>query len=140
MMHIRQDELGMFRHVEETMDDRIMDNPDEWDDKDHRAMDHIGRIGKTPTGAVVVTGEELNMIDARRLFKGVVEAELDNWVANASQRLITRAARALEVPFRYHVTLAADCGAEAHWHALVSDWVAEIFVMRCATCGHLYRA
>ncbi|AMD42777.1 hypothetical protein SEA_XKCD426_36 [Streptomyces phage Xkcd426] len=139
MLHIRHDELGMFKHAAETTQDRIHNDCTGYTDADQRAVNHIDVIGTRETSALVVTGDELLAVDAMRLFRQVVAAELKHWVPDASQRLLHRAAGALGVQAHGGlVTSNPDCGAEPGWHALTADWVAGIFVRRCVTCARLY--
>lgn len=103
-------------------------------------MDYIGQgHGQDVTGpAFVVTGVELDDKAAREMFLRILGAELDNWVPDASQRLLYRAGRALGIHHPVMPTDNPDCGAEPGWHALTSDWVAGVFVRRCVTCSRLY--
>lgn len=139
MIHIRRDERQMIENAHDVMDDRITSEPDEYDDADTRAVLHLDVMAKTETGQLVVDGAELNDIDARRLMRQIVEAELDAWVPNASQRLLWRASWALGVPMNHSAPRDPDCGAEPSWHALTSAWVAGLFVRHCATCHRLFR-
>lgn len=75
--------------------------------------------------------------DPKAVMHDIIQAELANWVPGASQRLIHRAGSALDHPMPE--PQANDCGAEPGWHALVADWAAGIYVMRCVTCARLYR-
>lgn len=101
-------------------------------------FDHNPADGRTP-GAFLVTGDEMGHPDAVAMFRQIVEAELDHWCPNASQRLIHRAGHALGVRHPVMLSDAPDCGAEPGWHALFGDWVAGLFVRRCATCCRIFR-
>lgn len=137
MLHIGHDERGMIEHAHETMNDRIMSEPTEFEDADTRAVLHLDVMGKAETSQLVVTGDEIDVDEARNLMRRVVIAEINNWVPNASQRLVWRASSALEhrVGFRPdHL----DCGDDRRQHYLVDEWAAGIFVRRCVTCQRLY--
>lgn len=139
MIYVKKDELPMMSHTAEVMHDRMCSEPDQWGPECSRAVDHIDDMGKSSTPMLVLTGEELDRNAANHLFHDVVKAELRNWVPDASQRLLSRAAAALgSYPGYPLITEQTDCGAEPHWHALVADWAAGIFVRRCITCARLY--
>jgi len=74
--------------------------------------------------------------EASAYLHDVVKLELDHWIPNASQRLIKRAHEFMGVP--YGAPVAPDCGPRHRDHALVADWVAHWYVMKCATCGRLF--
>lgn len=138
MIHIRHGERAMFKHTAEVMSDRMSDEPNQWVGDDHRAVAKIGVIGEAKTSALVITGDELH--DGPELFRQIVEAELDNWVPGASQRLLRRASAALGQGYRSQAEDGVpDCGPEASRHALIGDWVAGLFIRHCITCGHLFK-
>lgn len=139
MIHIRHDERQMLSHTHEQIDDRTRCYPDEYSDADTRAVLHLNVMATAETGQLVIDGAELNHIDARRLMRQIIEAEMAHWVPNASQRLLWRASWALGVPLNHAAPVAPDCGAEARWHALTGDWVAGLFVRHCVTCHRLFR-
>lgn len=129
----------MLRHVEEVMGDRMDDGT--YEPEDHAVVDGIGQMGKAPASCLVLTGAEMSPAELDDLMRRIIHAEVDNWVADASQRLLHRAFAALG--YRYGaeriLTDQPDCGAEASWHALVRDWLIGETYMRCVTCGHLYK-
>lgn len=139
MIHIRHDERQLIERAHDVMDDHMSSEPDEYTDADTRAVLHLDVMAKAETSQLVVTGAELNHIDARRLMRQIIEAEMAHWVPNASQRLLWRASWALGVPLNHAAPVAPDCGAEPGWHALVGDWVAGLFVRHCVTCHRLFR-
>jgi hypothetical protein len=139
MIHIRHDERQMLAHVAKVMDVRMSDEPTEYTDADTRAVLHLDQVGKCETSALVVTGAELDHTKARQLMRQIIEAEMRNWIPNASQRLLWRASWSLNVPLNHAAPVNPDCGAEPGWHALVADWVAGIYVRRCITCQRLYQ-
>jgi hypothetical protein len=140
MIHFGHAHKQMLSHTAEVMGDRMHDEPDQWTNTDEATVDRIERMGKSPAGMLVITGDEMNLIDQRRLMAKVVNAELDHWVPDASQRLIWRASQVLNGTYGAVVlTDQPDCGAEPSWHALTADWVVGIYVRRCVTCGRLYR-
>lgn len=139
MIHINNDEKQMIQNAAETMDNRVCSEPTEYTDADTRAVLHLTVVGASETSALVLTGAEMDHQTALKLFRKVVQAELKNWVPNASQRLLHRAGHALGVRHPVMLSDASDCGAEPGWHALIPDWVGgEIFVRRCVTCCRLF--
>lgn len=95
---------------------------------------------KTIDRGLLVTGAEQTPAEADILLREVVQAELDSWVSNASQRLINRAGLVLGtgVPVLDPI-LADDHGPNPGDHSLIQDWVCGIFVLRCCTCAHLFK-
>lgn len=79
--------------------------------------------------------------DVREMFTKIVRAELDNWVPGASQRLLFRAGATvgLDQPDPRDAA-GRDCGPDRGDHATFPDWVAGVYVHRCATCFRLYAA
>jgi len=73
------------------------------------------------------------------MYRDVVRAEIANWVPEASQRLIQRVSRIVGAPVVPDAT-EADHGSNPGDHALMSDWVAGIYVLRCSTCQRLFKA
>jgi hypothetical protein len=136
MQHIRHEELAMFKHTAEVMNDRLCDSGDEYSDNDSRAVDHIDDIGKSGTSALVLTGQDLSIVDCNRLMDQIVRAEVAHWVPNASQRLIRRAGLALG--FSMHRFEHLDHGAELRWHAVVRQWQWGTAYLQCVDCGRLF--
>lgn len=139
MIHFNRDELEMLDHAANTMNDRILCEPDEYTRSDNSAIRKLFQTANTETSAIVITGEELDKQERIWAFRQVLDAELRHWVPNASQRLLTRAAAALEVEYPPGVGKSVDCGAEPGWHALIGDWLAGIYVRRCISCARVYR-
>lgn len=128
----------MLRHIDEVMSDRLDDVS--YSDEDQTVVDRIGHMGQEPGSCLVLTGADLDARETDALMRKVIRAEVENWVADASQRLIHRAMLALEYhPGGYILTDQPDCGAEFSWHALVRFWLVGDTYMRCVTCGHLYK-
>jgi hypothetical protein len=79
----------------------------------------------------------------REMMGRIVRAEMANWVPGASQRLLNRVGHHFgflpsgPLPFGYDWD---DCGPDRAAHALIPDWVADVYVHRCATCHRLYPA
>jgi hypothetical protein len=88
---------------------------------------------------LLVTGDEQTDVEAEALLKEVIRVELDNWVPDASQRLIDRASLVLTGEKLLDPIIAPDHGDSPAVHSLVQDWVCGIFVLRCATCAHMYK-
>jgi hypothetical protein len=140
MLHFNREDGQMLAHIGEVMGDRVAE--DEYTDEDREVVNRIDGIGRKMegggTGALVITGEDISHMDAALVFAAVVQAELNHWIPNASQRLIHRAGHALGVRHPVMLSDNKDCGSEPGWHALIADWVAGIYVRRCVTCCRLY--
>jgi hypothetical protein len=140
MLHFNREDGQMLAHIGEVMGDRVAEG--EYTDEDREVVNRIDGIGRKMegggTGALVITGEDISHMDAALVFAAVVQAELNHWIPNASQRLIHRAGHALGVRHPVMLSDNKDCGSEPGWHALIADWVAGIYVRRCVTCCRLY--
>lgn len=140
MLVFSKEEMQMVGHAAEVMDDRISNEPDEYNDADATSTAKLDAMSRAKTVALVVTGAEMDSASARHLMGQIVNAEMDHWVPGASQRLLYRASRALGVSTAsIHLYTEPDCGSKTA-HALVTDWVADIYVVRCVVCGRLDRA
>ena len=138
--YFQKNEGQMLTHTAEVLGDRMGD--DMYEPEDESTIDRVEKIGnslKSGSGALVITGEELNMIDARRIYQRIAEAEMANWVPDASQRLLHRAGHALGVRHPVMLSNEPDCGAEPGWHALIGDWIGDLFIRRCITCCRIYQ-
>lgn len=124
-------------HVVDIMRDLLLTLPDEYTSRDRLTVDMLEILSQMTTSAVVTDGSECSEWSQKMMFRSVVGAEMDNWVPNASQRLLRRAAAALGqyVP---PVPTEEDHGPERGSHPLIPDWVCGTYVMRCATCGRLF--
>ena len=138
MIYFGRGETQMLDHMQDTMCDRIACNSDEYEPEDSNTVEKIARMSLAKTGQLVITGELLDDAARQALFRQVVEAELDAWVPNASQRLLYRAARALDRFGREPREL--DHGDEPGMHALFRNYVGQVWVMQCSTCDRLFRA
>jgi hypothetical protein len=134
MIHLGYHDCVFISHVAEVVQDRIYDG-NGYTSEDERACEKLEQIGRS--GGVVLTGDELSEDEATALLRRVVLAELENWIPNASQRLIRRAVLALGG----HMTeaVAKDHGGRRINHVLIPDWVAGIYLMRCVTCHRLFQ-
>lgn len=139
MIHFNREGTQMLQHTVSVMRDR-MASEDGYGDPDREAVSNLRNMSCYDGSMVVLTGEPLDKADAEQLLRHVVNAELDHWIPDASQRLLYRAARALDMKAYPPLASAKDCGAEPHWHALINDWFAGIYVVRCVTCQRMYRA
>lgn len=140
MQHLNYRDRDFVAHAAEVMADRVADNGDCYTPADDRAVNKLEAIGKGGT-ALVVTGAEMDERARNELMRLVLQAELDHWVPGASQRLIWRAAQALEIPVTVRLDSplnTADCGTERSWHSLTSTWIAGRYLMVCSTCRRLY--
>lgn len=134
MLHFTQDDSQMLNHVVDVIGDR-MRHEDGYTPQDDATVVKLDRLAKSGN-AVVLTGAEILEADARRHLAAVVRLELKHWVPGASQRLIYRAANALGLKQPYPTV--DDHGPDPASHPLVPDWVAGMYLMRCATCCRLF--
>ncbi len=137
MIYIHRDERAMLKHMASTLQDAILSSGTEWEDGDQRAVNHVKNIGELDTSALVITGEPLHPSDAYVILGRIVDAEMANWVPEASQRLILRASNALGFD-RKRPMRSEECGPERGDHALINDWVGRRFLLCCVTCHRLY--
>lgn len=139
MLHFTQDDQQMMNHVVDVVTDR-MRHEDGYTEQDDATMTKLDTLtnGLDGTSAVVITGDECPKDEAALLFQDVVKAELKHWVPGASQRLLFRAGRALGI--EQPEPRNPDCGQLRSYHALVSDWVAGLYVQRCSSCARIYEA
>lgn len=140
MIHWTNDDVQVLAHVAEVMTDRMLTEGG-YTDEDRATMAKLEELAKAGP-AVTVTGEAPDYQAELDLFQRVVSAELDNWVPNASQRLLHRASLALNKGYIPNPATAShgDCGPERGSHALVTAWAGSLYVYRCASCFRLYRA
>lgn len=139
MIYFGREDAQMLGHMAETASDRIAEAPGEYEENDRAvvsAVDLMHRAGSS----LVITGQPMDADLRAQMMAHIVSAELDNWVADSSQRLIYRAGRALDQKVHLPVADTKDCGAEQHWHVLIHDWCAGIYVVRCVTCQRMYRS
>ncbi|AKA61769.1 hypothetical protein AVT62_gp31 [Streptomyces phage TP1604] len=134
MIYFGREDAQMLKHVNEVIGDRLSGD-DTYEAENRTTADKLGLL--TPP-AVLLTGDEMTEADAHALLRRVVNAELDQWVPGASQRLIFRASRALG--FAAAEARRADCGAELKDHATITQWVAGLYLRQCVGCARLFRA
>ncbi|ALO79380.1 hypothetical protein [Streptomyces phage phiSAJS1] len=139
MLHFTPQDRQMLDHVTDVVGDR-MHHEDGYTEQDTATVAKLDRLAKSvgaaSGSAVVLTGEEILEADAQRHLAAVVRLELKHWVPGASQRLIYRAANALGLKQPYPTV--DDHGPDPASHPLVPDWVAGMYLMRCATCCRLF--
>lgn len=133
MLYLGREDKQMLLHVDEVIGDRLSGD-DTYDADSVATADKLS--GLTPP-AVLLTGDEMTEADAHALLRRVVNAELDEWVPGASQRLIYRASRALG--FSAAEARRADCGPELVNHATITQWVAGLYLRQCVGCARLFR-
>lgn len=133
MLYLGREDKQMLLHVDEVIGDRLCGD-DSYEAGDRATADKLSRL--TPP-AVLLTGDEMTEADAHALLRRVVNAELDQWVPGASQRLIYRASRALG--FAAAEARRADCGPELVDHATITQWVAGLYLRQCVGCSRLFR-
>ena len=138
MIHWTTADALMLAHVVSEMNEHVMYDGD-FTDKDRATMAKLEELSKAGA-AVTVTSEQQDYRAELGLFLQIVQAELDHWVPNASQRLLFRAGAALGVKQPDPARVRADCGAARADHATVPDWVSTLYVHRCINCAHLFRA
>ncbi|AKA61699.1 hypothetical protein SEA_YDN12_32 [Streptomyces phage YDN12] len=133
MIYFRREDAQMLKHVDEVIGDRLHgDDSYEPEDRDTAA-----KLGLLVPPALVITGAELTEAQRHVLLRRIVNAELDEWVPGASQRLIFRASRALG--FAAAEARRADCGPELKDHATITQWVAGLYLRQCVGCVRLFR-
>ena len=138
MIHWTTADAQMLAHVTDVMNERIaVEGGYEEESKDTMVkLEELSTAG----AAVTVTSEQQDYRAELGLFLQIVQAELDHWVPNASQRLLFRAGAALGVKQPDPARVRADCGAARADHATVPDWVSTLYVHRCINCARLFRA
>ena len=80
------------------------------------------------------------MTSHTELFTRVVDAELNAWVPDASQRLLHRAGARLGFTRPDPATTLPDCGPYVSNHATVPNWVGHVYVLDCVNCARIFRA
>lgn len=75
----------------------------------------------------------------QQMLKHIVRAELAHWVPGASQRLLYRAGRIVGIEQPNPANGQPDCGDDPEHHALISDWVAGLYLHRCSNCFRLFQ-
>lgn len=129
----------MLAHVVEVMGDR-MHHEDGYTEQDEATMTKLEELSKAGPALTATSGPQDYRAELG-MFMRVLDAELDNWVPDASQRLLFRARRVLGadgIPDPAYGR--SDCGPERGDHALFTDWIGDRYVHRCASCFRLYRA
>lgn len=134
MISFTADDAHMADHASEMLQDACLEQSSYTRDN----YDSAKKLGDLSQG-LLVTGIEQTQAEAEALLKQVVQAELDHWAPNASQRLINRAAMILADGPILDPVLASDHGNNPGDHALIQDWVCGIFVLRCCTCARLFK-
>lgn len=137
MINVTSNDAHIVQRGAEWLEDAAEDRASGYDfDRDDR--ESITRIGKLRRG-LLVTGDQFTEDEGLALLKEVITSELEHWVPGSSQRLINRAGVLLVGgPILIGAT-EADHGPGPADHALLQDWVAGIFVLRCVTCSHLFK-
>lgn len=135
MISFTANDAHMADHASEIMQDFCLERGSGYTRDNY---DSAKKLGKLRQG-LLVTGDEQSAAEAAELLKSVVQAELDHWVPDASQRLINRAATVLADGPILDPVLASDHGNNPGDHALIQDWVCGIFVLRCCTCARLFK-
>lgn len=75
----------------------------------------------------------------QQMFQAIVRAELAHWVPGSSQRLLYRAGRITGFPQPDPEEGTRDCGNHYRDHVLFPDWVAGLYLKRCADCFRLFQ-
>lgn len=142
MITWNENDRQFARHAAEIMGDRLRHDDTYEPEADGEVRDKLSRLGKGPADGGVgflVTGDVIERDEAHALMAQVVEANLADWVPNASQRLIRRAGLVLGLAHPGQ-QVVDDHGPVAAHHPLTPDWVGGVYVQRCATCCRLFRA
>lgn len=128
----------MLKHVVEVFEDRMLTEGG-YTEQNEDTVTKLEKLAKTSTTAVVVTGDERDA-ESHSMFREIVKAELGHWVPNASQRLLYRAGRIIGIDQPDPAKGLRDCGPDRAHHALISDWVAGLYLYRCVNCFRLFDA
>lgn len=140
MIYFNGDECITLSHAAEVMGGRIAVEPDEYTSTDTAAVEKLNKAADTGH-VLVITGAEMSWQDASAFYQQVVAAELDNWVPDASQRLIRRAGRVLGmVSAALSEQIEPDHGPAVSSHPVVGDYEAGVRILRCVTCHRMFRA
>lgn len=135
MLHFTQEDAQMLNHTVDVIGDRIRSEGG-YTPQDEATVVKLDQLAKTKGSALVLTGDALKGAEARDMLRDVVLLELRHWVPGASQRLIYRAGNALGLKQPW--PMADDHGPDAGAHALVADYVAGLYLLRCVTCCRLF--
>lgn len=135
MISFTVNDARMATIASEILEDHCEDARRDYSRDDRESAKKLGKLRQ----GLLVTGIEQSAAEAAELLKAVVQAELDHWVPDASQRLINRAATVLADGPILDPVLAPDHGNNPGDHALIQDWVCGIFVLRCCTCARLFK-
>lgn len=133
MLYLGREDTQMLKHVDEVIGDRLSGD----DTYEPDAVATAAKLERLTPPALLLTGDELTEAETHALLRRIVEAELDQWVPGASQRLIYRASRALG--FKWPEPRRTDCGGETSSHATVTQWVAGLYLRQCVGCSRLFR-
>lgn len=126
----------MLNHVVDVIGDR-MRHEDGYTEQDEQTVTKLDKLAKSPTTSVVVLADDVDA-EARQMFRAIVQAELRAWVPGASQRLLYRAGRIVGIQQPNPAKAQRDCGDDYANHALISDWVAGLYLHRCSDCFRLF--
>ena len=137
MILFTREDRQMLAHIVDVIGDRLLAE-DGYTDQDRATVDKLEALSKQEGSSPVLTGDV--DYDRRDVFRAVLEAELDNWVPGASQRLLYRVGFALGFwqldPSR---ALSDDCGDKMLDHLLKGEVVADLPLNRCTECLRLFR-
>lgn len=131
-----EEDVTFMKHVQEVMDDRMSDS-NGYTDQDRRSLAKLETLADPAATVVIVNKGTLPRDVATLQIQDIVRAEMQNWVPNASQRLIRRASVMLDLPCM-PVPMYEDHGPDRSKHTLLPDWVGGLYLMRCATCNRLF--
>lgn len=135
MINITSNDAYIAGRASENMEEICLDEADQYDVDDRESARRLGKMRR----GLLVTGDPFTVDEGVALLKEVVTSELDHWIPGASQRLINRASLVLVGSPILGAATEADHGSGPADHALLQDWVAGIFVLRCVTCSHLFK-
>lgn len=127
----------MLNHVVDVIGDR-MRHEDGYTEQDERTVTKLDKLAKSPTTSIVILADDVDA-EARQVFQAIVQAELRAWVPGASQRLLYRAGRIVGIEQPNPAKGQPDCGPDVANHALISDWVAGLYLHRCSNCFRLFQ-
>ncbi len=138
MIRWTYNDMQMLAHVVDVVGDQML-NEDGYTDQDRKTMAKLEALAQAGA-SLTVDGSKVERNEAAQTFVDIVRAELDNWVPDASQRLLYRAGAALGIsqPDPGNAR-QPDCGPHVGDHAIISDWIAGLYVQRCVNCFRIFK-
>jgi len=138
VLHFNSEDCRMLTHTAEVITDRMLEE-DGYTEADRAAVDKLAALAEGGS-ALVVTGEELDPVEARPLLWAVVETEMAHWVHGSSHRLINRAATLLGLGQPFLTDQPWNPACEPGECITAGTWIFSAPIMLCTECQRLYPA